>query len=134
MIAPPTKWHGFTDFVALLKATVSLGGMLALLLWAMLVWALEDEFAPKSIVETVQANKAFAQQAVKEIGTLQIAVTDIQLSIAADRLFDVKIASCAATGVTAKSFYAQRLSVMKEEYRKLNGGDEWIEPSCNELQ
>lgn len=129
-----TGWHGFSDWVAFIRASLSLAMMLGLFLWGVMVWALEDEFAPRSIVQDVQANKLLAQQAVDEIGTLQTAVTNIQLSIAADRLFDVKIASCAATGTSAKSFYAQRLSKMKEEYRKLNDGDEWIEPRCDELQ
>lgn len=129
-----SEWHGFSDWVAFVKATLSLGIMLIAGISAVLVWALEDEFAPASIVWDVQANKELAQQAVKEIGELQTSVTNIQLSISSDRLFNLKKASCSAVNPDAKTFYAQRLTEMKEEYRKLNGGAQWIEPTCGEIQ
>ncbi len=36
--------HGFTDWMAFAKATLSLGGTLTIGLWAMLTWAMDDRY------------------------------------------------------------------------------------------
>lgn len=38
------KWHGFQDWANFLKATISLGTMLTLGLWAILTYAFDDRY------------------------------------------------------------------------------------------
>jgi len=44
---PPTpklQWHGFESLVGFLRATISLGAVIAMGLWAMLTWAMDDRY------------------------------------------------------------------------------------------
>lgn len=43
---PPTKlqWHGFDSLIGFIRATVSLGAVIAGGLWAMLTWAMDDRY------------------------------------------------------------------------------------------
>ena len=63
---PPASkpaWHGFGDWIGFIRATVSLGGVIALGLWAMLTWAMDDRYVRH---EDLQAAVQDIKGAVKD--------------------------------------------------------------------
>jgi len=56
-------WHGFSDWVSFLRATISLGGVITAGLWAMLTWAMDDRYVKH---EDLKAAVIDIKTAVKE--------------------------------------------------------------------
>lgn len=60
--------HGFTDWAAFVKATLSLGTMLTLGLWAIITWAMDDRYVKhEDLKAAVQEITGAVKESVTEL-------------------------------------------------------------------
>ncbi len=128
------SWHGFDTFADFLKALGVLGALLGPGMWALLTHALDEVYAPVTIVQQVQKNGATAEAVKTKLGSVEEVVVALRVDGINTRIQNLQKAICAAEeGTPAKQFYAHELVEEREKYRKLTK-EPAIVPTCESVR
>jgi len=119
-------WHGFASWVDFIKATVSLGTMLTLGLWAILTYAMDGRYAPIELAAQVSTNNLLAKN-------VQASVEGLQKTILQEQIFDLRVRSCQVGPGSERNFLEQRLAELITQYVDLFGSRPSV-PSCSDLR
>lgn len=103
-------------------ALVLIGGVL----WGGLTFALDHEYAPKSLVDTVAGQTLILEK-------VQTDLAKVRMQLIQKQLIDTKARSCNATSPEAKQHFAAQLQVVVNSYKELVEGQPFI-PRCQDLQ
>lgn len=120
--APKSQWHGFHRWVDFVRATISLGGVLVIGLWAVLTWALDGRYLPAEERAQIQSNT----QAVK---ALQENLTTLSDVLVGEAVFSKRMAYCQAEIPAHKQELDRQLSILIRRYTELTGQQPYL-PSC----
>lgn len=124
--------HGFQSWLDFGKATLSLGTMLTLGIYAILTFALDGRYAPAALAATVAANGDTAEQVQAQVTQVQGSLVDLKEVILLDQIFAMKAKMCQTSG-EARRFRAERLTQLEAQYQDLEGRRA-IVPACEDLQ
>lgn len=119
---PKSQWHGFSRWVDFFRATISLGVVLVLGLWAMLTWALDDRYLPAEEREQIRQNSL----AVK---ALQENLTTLSDVLVGEAVFSKRMAMCTAADPLHRQELDRQLSILIRRYVELTGQQPYV-PNC----
>lgn len=133
MMPESSTIHGFSGWVSFLKATIWLGTSVAALVYVALTFALDDRYAPASLIEQVASN-GVANEALKaSVAKVGEQVESVKITLLQDQLFSVRMQSCNAETGDSRAFFLHRLQELAAQYRAMTGAPAEM-PDCTDLR
>jgi len=120
--------HGFKRHVDFLKATLSLGVMITLGLWAILTYALDGRYWT---VEDASAHLEAFGELRGQVGELTGTVAQIRKQQLVEAIMAAQVLACKTTGQTHIR-YTHDVHNLSLEYKTLTGEDPFV-PDCSDL-
>lgn len=121
--------HGFASWVDFVKATLSLGTTIGVILWTGLQYAmagLDNRYAPISLVDQIESNHAIAEAVRSE-------VREVRAKITAAEIFDLATRRCVTADQSTVRLIDERLAELEREYFRITGRDPRV-PPCTTSQ
>lgn len=119
---PPSRWHGFHRWVDFVRATISLGGVLVLGLWAVLTWALDERYLPAEEREQIRQNAL-------SVKALQENLTTLSDVLVGEAVFGKRMAMCDAKDPMHRRELERQLALLIRRYTELTGQQPYL-PTC----
>lgn len=104
--------HGFASWVDFIKATLSLGTTIGAILWAGMLFQLDQRYASASTVSELRRDLNDSMNAAADVVS---DVRDLRRAFLESELFELRIRQCGQEG-EAHDEIARRLAALENEY------------------